>query len=137
MLAACEDAGVAGREQQLREAFAALERGELDAVEALFAPDAKWRAPDPDSDCLSRAQILRVMRENRAAGRLTGEIEQVKELDEAHTLVRFHRASHEPDGIPMDASDTRWVLLSFDDEGLVAEMKGFPDRADAEAYAGG
>lgn len=137
MLAACEDGGVAGREQQLRDAFAALERGELDAVESLFAPDATWRAPDPEWDCLSRVQILRVMRENRANGRLTGEIEQVVELDERHTLVRFHRASREPDGIAMDASGTRWVLLSFGEDGLVAEMKGFPDRASAAAYAGG
>jgi hypothetical protein len=128
MVLGCEDVGVASREQQLREAFGALERGDLDAVEAMFAPDAKWRAPDPEWDCLDRVQILRVMVENRAAGRLTGTIEQVLEPDEAHALVAFRLAGG--DGL-------RWVVLSFGPDGLVREMKGFDERAAAEAYAGG
>jgi ketosteroid isomerase-like protein len=125
---------VSGREQQVRDGFAALERGEFEAIEVMFAEDAKWRAPDPEWDCLSRARILEVMRANRADGRLSGEIEQVDELDDAHTLVAFRRAQQEPDAMA-DEEGLRWVLLSFGQDGLVEEMKGFADRAAATAYA--
>ena len=135
MLAAWKDSSVSEREQQLRDAFAALERGELEAVEAMFAPDAKWRGREPESDCLNRARILEVMRENRASERLYGEIERVDELGDAHTLVGFRRAPREADGIGVDADGLRWVLLSYGEDGLVEEMKGFPDPAAASAYA--
>lgn len=126
---------MSAREQQVRDTFAALERGEFDALAAMFAPDAKWRGPEPEWDCLSRAQIIEVMRANRADGRLTGEIEQVDELDDAHTLVAVRRAQRDDDGPPVDENGLRWVVLSFGEDGLVREMKGCADRASAVAYA--
>jgi ketosteroid isomerase-like protein len=126
---------MSGREQQVRDTFAAIERGEFEAIEEMFAPDAKWRGPEPESDCLSRARILEVMRANRADGRLSGEIERVDELDDAHTLIAFRRAQRDEDGAMVDEDGLRWVVLTFGQDGLVAEMKGYADRASAVAYA--
>jgi ketosteroid isomerase-like protein len=121
----------------VRDAFAALERGELSAVEAIFAKDAKWRGPQPQWDCLDRARIIEMMRENRANGRLYGTIEEVVELDAAHTLVGFRRTPREPDGTAVDADGRRWIALRFGEDGLVSELKGFADRSAASAYAVG
>ncbi len=121
----------------MRQTFAALERGEREAVEAAFAPDAAWRGPDPGEwDCLDRARIIEVMRENWADGRLRGTVEQVVEVAGAHALVAFRPAQREPDAWPpLDADGLRWVVLSFGEDGLVREMRGQVDRATAAAYA--
>jgi|GEM_PF-2413470 len=137
MLVGCHDGGVNERERLVREAFAALERGDFEAVAAAFAPDAVWRGPDPGEwDCMNRARIIEVMRVNSAEGLLTGEVEQVVEVDDGHALVAFRPANREADAWPpLDPDGLRWVVLRFGEDGLVTEMRGQVDRAAAEAYA--
>ena len=124
------------RERLVRETWAALERGDYDAVERMFAPDARWVAVEAGPwDCESRTQIISVMRENRARGVLAGEVEQVLDAGRGRLLVAFRPAGDaQPGGWPLE-DGLRWMVLSFDEEGLAREMKGCADRATALAYA--
>jgi ketosteroid isomerase-like protein len=120
-------------EQVVRDTWDAVSRGELEPLERLFAPDAKWRAvEDGEWNCENRARIIEVLRDNRAAG-LTGSVEEVFELD-GRLIVAF-RPEYRPnrDGWPLD-NGIRYIVLSIRD-GLVSEMKGCADRASALEYA--
>lgn len=123
-------------EPLVRETWEALSRGDYDAVEAVFAPDAKWRAVEEGPwNCESRSQILSVMRDNRAAGALRGEVEEVRDVGSDRAIVAFRPAQQGTDAWPLD-NGIRYVVLTLDDGGLVSEMKGCRDRAEAIAYAG-
>ena len=110
-----------------------MARGDLDAMEAALAPDARWRAvEDGPWNCRSRAEILEVMRGNLARG-LAGEIDEV--LTTGHrTVVAFRPARQWQGAWPLDGG-IRYVVLTVRD-GLIAEMKGCADRAAALQYAG-
>jgi ketosteroid isomerase-like protein len=126
---------VSVHEQLVRETWEALERGDFGAVEAVLAPDARWRAvEDGPWNCEGRARVIEVMRENRAQQMLAGDVEQVLDAEHGRVIVAFRPVS-EPRGSPLDEG-VRWVVLSLDGEGLVSEMKGCADRATAVAYAG-
>ena len=123
-----------GRELLVRETWAALSRDDFGPLEAVLAPGAKWRAvEDGPWNCENRSQILRVMRENRAAG-LDGEVEQVRDVGD-RAIVAFRPSSATPGQWPLD-NGIRYVVLTFDGDGRVSEMKGCADRAAAFAYAG-
>ena len=65
--------------QLVRDAFEAFSNGDLDALAAAFAPDAKWRAvEDGPRNCHSRDAILARMRENLAHG-VFGRVEDLTE----------------------------------------------------------
>jgi ketosteroid isomerase-like protein len=50
-----------GHEQMVRETWEALDSGDFAAVEAVFAPDARWRAvEDGPWNCESRARIVQL-----------------------------------------------------------------------------
>jgi ketosteroid isomerase-like protein len=135
-------------EQLVREAWGALSRGDYDAVEAAFAPEAKWRAvedgpwnpPLRGAGCESRSQILRVMRDNRAAGKLRGEVEEVLDVGSDRAIVAFRPLEQEADNNSGDAwpldNGIRYVVLTLDGDGLVSEMKGCRDRTAAFEYVG-
>jgi ketosteroid isomerase-like protein len=130
-------------EQLVRETWAALAGGDFDAVAAAFAPDARWHAVDEESwsspgreaACESRAQILEVLRNSRAAGALRGAVEEVRDVGEDRALVAFRPSHHDPDAWPLD-NGIRYVVLTLDERGLVSELKGCADRRTALAYAG-
>jgi hypothetical protein len=123
-------------EQLVRETWEALDRGDLAAIETVFAPDAKWRAVEEGPwNCESRAQIVETMRENRVAGALRGAVEDVRDVGEDRAVVAFRPERELPGQWPLDEG-IRYVVLSFDADGLVSEMKGCRDRATAFAYAG-
>jgi ketosteroid isomerase-like protein len=120
-------------EQQVREIWAALSRGEFELVEAAFAADARWRAvEDGEWNCENRTQILGVMRENRARRVLEGEVDEVLDVGK-RVVVAFRPARHDPKGWPLD-NGIRYVVLSLD-HGLVTEMKGCLNRQAALDYA--
>ncbi len=123
-----------GHEELVRETWAALSRDDFGQLEAVLAPGARWRAvEDGPWNCENRSQILRVMRENRASG-LDGEVEQVRDVGD-RAIVAFRPSSETPGQWPLD-NGIRYVVLTFDSEGLVSEMKGCADRAAAFSYAG-
>jgi ketosteroid isomerase-like protein len=120
-------------EEQVREAWAALSRGDFETVEAAFAADARWRAvEDGEWNCENRTQILNVMRENRARRVLEGDVEEVLDVGK-RVVVAFRPARHDPEGWPLD-NGIRYVVLTLDN-GLVTEIKGCLNRQVALAYA--
>lgn len=119
-------------EELIRRTWAALSAGDLTALEAALAPDARWRAvEDGPWNCESRAQIVEVIRRNLATG-LAGEIVDVTDLGD-RALVAFEPADPNPNGWPLEAG-IRWLVLKSRD-GLITEMKGCATRAAAEQYA--
>ena len=117
----------------VREAWDAVSRGDFDAVESLLAAGAKWRAvEDGPWNCESRAQIVNVMRDNRARGVLDGDIEEIVDLG-ARALVAFRPTNQASGGWPLD-DGIRYVVLSIQD-GVVTEMKGCASREIALVYA--
>ena len=118
-------------EQLVRQTWDALSRGDLGALEAALAPDAKWRAvEDGPWNCENRAAILDVMSRNLESG-LSGEVEEVLDMGD-RAVVAFRPASHGPDAWPLD-DGIRYVALAARDR-LITEMKGCADRKSALAY---
>jgi len=118
----------------VRKMWQAWSSGSFDAIEAAFAPDARWRAvEDGPWNCEHRGQILNVIRQNRERrGAPEGKIEEVFDVGE-RTVVAFRPANPNPDGWPLD-DGVRYVVLTIED-GLVAEMKGCASRQVAFDYA--
>lgn len=121
------------REELVRETWAALSRGDFEPLDAALAPAAKWRAvEDGPWNCENRSQIIEVLAENRAAG-LDGEVEQVLEVGD-RAIVAFRPAGESPGQWALD-DGVRYLVLTFDADGRVSEMKGCADRAAAFSYA--
>jgi ketosteroid isomerase-like protein len=119
-------------EQLVRRTYDAMRDGDLRALEAVLAPDARWRAvEDGPWNCENRAMILRVMAEQRVGGR--GAVEEVTDLG-ARAIVAFRPHEHDPDAWPLD-DGIRHVVVTFRDDGLIAEIKGCATRAEALEYA--
>jgi ketosteroid isomerase-like protein len=60
------------RQQRIRDAFTAYDRGELDALRGLFASDAQWvgiPSGDETAACHGNRQILRRLERVRSNGR--------------------------------------------------------------------
>lgn len=120
-------------EELVRETWEAVSSGDLGALEAVLAPDARWRAvEDGPWNCENRAAIIEVMGHNLDAG-LSGQVEEVIELDE-RAIVAFRPDRHDPEGWPLDEG-IRYLVLTTR-AGLITEMKGCIDRRAAFAYAG-
>jgi ketosteroid isomerase-like protein len=122
-----------GTVELVNDTFAALTGGDLKAVEAVLAPDARWRAvEDGPWNCDSRSQIVAVLSEQLREG-LAGTIEDVQDMGD-RAIVAFRPAAQTPGGWPLEHG-VRHLVLTFRD-GLIVEMKGCVTRADALAYAG-
>jgi ketosteroid isomerase-like protein len=114
------------------DAWTALSGGDLAAVRAVLAPDARWRAvEDGPWNCNSANQIVDVLGELLQGG-LAGSIDSIEDLGE-RAIVGFRPAQHDPDAWPLD-NGVRYIVLTFR-EGLIVEMKGCATRTDARAYA--
>jgi ketosteroid isomerase-like protein len=58
-----------------QEGFDAWRRGDFAAPEAIFAPDVEWRWFEPgDWDCHNRDDVMRTLRQRRAAGFAEGQL---------------------------------------------------------------
>ena len=120
-------------QEQVRQTWEAISRGNLAPLEELLAPDAKWRAvEDGPWNCENREMILEVMGQNLVEAGLAGSVEDVKEVGD-RTIVAF-RPDRERDQWPLD-NGIRYVVLTERD-GVITEMKGCADRQVALDYAG-
>jgi ketosteroid isomerase-like protein len=123
-----------GTTELVREMWRAWSSGDFDAIEAAFAPDARWRAvEDGPWNCDNRRQILSVIRRNRERrGAPEGDVDEIVEAGE-RIVVAFRPANPPPDGWPLD-NGVRYVVLTVKDT-LVSEMKGCASRQVAFDYA--
>jgi ketosteroid isomerase-like protein len=116
----------------VHEAWSALGRGDLGALEAVFAPDARWRAvEDGPWNCEGRAAILEVLTRNLAGG-VSGAIDDAFQIGDAVVVAFRPDPGREP---PWPLEDgLRHVVVTLR-EGKVVEMKGCATRGAAVAYA--
>jgi ketosteroid isomerase-like protein len=120
-------------ETLVRQTWAALEDGDLSALEAVLAPDARWLAVEQGPwDCENRSQILAVMRRNLENG-IAGEIVEVSDAGPDRALVGFRPTDRTEGAWPLE-DGIRWLVLTARD-GAITEMKGCATRAAAEEYA--
>lgn len=118
--------------QLFRDTWDSISKGEFGPLEAVLAPDAKWRdVEDGPWNCENRARIVEVMRSNREAG-IAGQIEEIQEFGD-RAVVGF-RPTHpwSVDPWPLD-NGIRYVVVSTAN-GLITELKGCANRQVALAY---
>jgi ketosteroid isomerase-like protein len=120
-------------ESQVRQIWEAVSQGDFAPLEAILAPDAKWRAvEDGPWNCENRATIVEVMARNVSNGSVGGHLEDITLFGD-RVIVAFRPARHDPDAWPLDHGIRSMVLTVRD--GLVVEMKGCASRQAALSYA--
>jgi ketosteroid isomerase-like protein len=111
----------------------ALDSGDLEKYSTLLAPDATWGAPDDNEwGCHNRREVLTWYRRAQEAG-MRAEVSEVV-VGEGKLLVGVRVSGNdaaEDNGGTID----RWQVLTIRD-GLVADIRGFEDRAEAARRAG-
>jgi hypothetical protein len=118
--------------QLIHDTWESISKGEFGPLEAVLAPDAKWRAvEDGPWNCENRAMIVEAMRYNRETG-VAGDIEEILEFGD-RAVVGF-RPTHlrSADAWPLD-DGIRYVVVTTAN-GLVTELKGCANRQVALAY---
>jgi ketosteroid isomerase-like protein len=125
---------VVDKAELVGEMWQAWSSANFDAIEAAFAPDARWRAvEDGPWNCENRGQILNVIRQNHERrGAPIGKVEEIVDVG-ARIVVAFRPAHPIPDGWPLE-DGLRYVVLTIKDM-LVTEMKGCASRQVAFDYA--
>jgi ketosteroid isomerase-like protein len=115
-----------------RRGFAAIARGDFDAIAELLDPDVKWHAGNPADGCQNRGQALGWMRNRpqRQAGRPLPEL--VDLVDAGERVV----AIMQPPPTDEDPAPKRTANLATFRNGKVVEMVHYDDAADAVAAAG-
>ena len=128
---------MAGQAEAMRELAgriaAALEAADLAAFRDLLHPAAQWGPPgDPAPPCRSREDVLSWYRQARDSGARARVAETVVSGDRILVGLKVTgTAVADRRGGEYD----RWQVLTVRD-GQVAEIVGFEDRAEAEAWAG-
>lgn len=114
-----------------RRGFAAIERGDFDAIAEFLDPGVKWHAGDPEEGCQNRTQALGWMRgrAQRGAGPLP-ELVDVVEAGERVVVVMQPPVSAE------DPAPQRTANLATFRDGKVVEMVHYDDAAAALAALG-
>jgi ketosteroid isomerase-like protein len=113
----------------VREGFAAVTRGEFDAIAGLLDPDIKWHGGDPGSGCQNRDETLAFMR--GAMRRTRAELVDVIEAGPDCVVVVLQP---QPDaGEPMPPRRANVTRLR---DGRVVEMVAFETPEAACAAAG-
>lgn len=117
-----------------RQGFAAIARGDLDAITELLHPDVKWHAGDPDAEfaCHNRTEALAWMRgrPQRGAGPLP-ELADVVEAGDRVVVIMQPPPSAE------DPTPGRTANLTTFRDGKVVEMVHYDDAAAALAALDG
>jgi ketosteroid isomerase-like protein len=110
-----------------RNGYAAIARGDLDAVAELLAPDVRWHGGDPDAQgaCRNREQALAFVR-NRAQARM-GELVDVIDAGDSVVVVM------QPAAQGGETPPRRANVTSFRD-GQVVEMIAFESPEAALAH---
>jgi ketosteroid isomerase-like protein len=119
----------------VRGTWDAIADGDLDVLESVLTPDARWLAVEDGAwNCENREMILAAMRHNVEGG-LPGTIEEVLDVGPERVLVGFRPDHHGPTAWPLDEG-VRYLVLSLRGE-RVSEIKGCATRVAAVAYAEG
>jgi hypothetical protein len=109
----------------------AMESVDLQMMNELLAPDAKWGAPEQDvPTCRNAQQILawyEMARENGVRADITAVV-----LVGNHIVIGLKVIN--PNDQKKSRNATRWQVLTVEDE-LVTEIRGYETRGDATAYA--
>jgi ketosteroid isomerase-like protein len=116
-----------------RRGFAAIARGDFDAIAELLDPDVTWHGGDPTAEgaCTSRNQALAWMRNaQRRRGGPLPELVDVVEAGDRVVVVMQAPSS------PGDPAPPRSANLATFRNGKVVEMVHYPDAADALATLG-
>jgi ketosteroid isomerase-like protein len=114
-----------------RQGFAAIARGDFDAIAEFLDPDVKWHAGDQEAGCQNRKQALAWIRGRgqRRAGPLP-ELVDVVEAGDRVVVVMQPPASAE------DPAPQRTANLTTFRDGRVVEMVHYDDAAAALAALG-
>lgn len=117
----------------VRSCFEALSAGDFAELERVLAPDAVWLSvPQLEGRCDGRKMIVEVMRRN-AGGRIRGSITELEQHG-PRLIVGFRPDDgRQPADRPLDHGVAYVVVTVID--GLITEIKGCVDRADAVAKA--
>lgn len=114
-----------------RQGFAAIARGDVDAIADFLAPDVRWHGGNPEDGCQNRRQALARMR--RAAGRQAGPLpELVDVIENGDRVVVVMQAPARPD----QPSPQRTANLTTFRDGKVVEMVHYADADEALAALG-
>lgn len=114
-----------------RQGFAAIARGDYDAVSAFLDPEVKWHGGNPADGCQNRQQALAWIRGrgDRRAGPLPELVDVVESGDRVVVILQPAASDEDPD--PQRTAN----LTTFRD-GRVVEMVHFDDAAAALAALG-
>jgi len=114
-----------------REGFAAIARGDVDAISAFLAPDVKWHGGNPADGCQNRGQALAWIRgrDGRGAGPLPALVDVVEAGDRVAVIMQPHPSED-------DLQPRRTANLATFREGKVVEMVHYEDAAEALAALG-
>jgi ketosteroid isomerase-like protein len=114
-------------DELVRAGFAALLRGDADALGALLDPDVQWFGPDPDMPgCHSRDEVLAMLL-RRPVGEAVTSVDRVTAAGDV-VLVEFTAVDPERGPEPC-------IVLTVRD-GRIVHMQGHRGRAAALAAAG-
>jgi hypothetical protein len=110
----------------------ALEAADLTAYAHLLDPDVRWGAPgDQVYGCKNRNQVLAWYQAGHSAG---VRAEVTKTIVSGDRILVEMRVTGRDDDDDSDVAD-RWQVLTVRD-GLVVDIAGYDDKADAAADAG-
>jgi ketosteroid isomerase-like protein len=111
-----------------RRGFAAIARGDFDALAQFLDPDVKWHGGNPGDGCQNRKQTLAWLRgrDDRKAGPLPELVDVVESGDCVAVIMQPHPSQEDPE-------PRRTANLSTFRDGKVVEMVHYDDAADALA----
>ena len=114
-----------------RHGYAAIVRGDFDAISKFLDPDVKWHAGDPADGCQNRAQALAWMRGrgDRQAGPLPELVDVVESDNQVVVILQPHPSDEDP-------QPQRTANLTTIRDGKVVEMVHYDDAAAALAALG-
>ena len=116
----------------MRQAWEALERGDLDVIEAVLAPEAKWRGvEDGPWNCESRKMILNTLTRDVLDGYFV-HLEDAFERSD-RVVVAIRPDARRPSKWPLE-NGIRHLVVTMRD-GVITEIKGCADRRAALEYA--
>jgi SnoaL-like domain len=117
-----------GMEEIAGQIQTALQAADLDGYRDLLDPNVTWGAPDdPTPSCRNRDQVLAWYRRGRANGVRALVTETGVYGDKILVGLKVFDGSSPADS---PAATERWQILTIA-HGLVADIRGFEERADA------
>ena len=114
-----------------RQGFAAIARGDFDAITDFLDPEVKWHGGNPADGCQNRREALGWIRgrEERRAGPLPDLVDVVEAGDRVVVILQPHPSDEDPE-------PQRTANLSTFRDGRVVEMVHYADADEALAALG-